>query len=118
VNYLPLLAFVVVLAILIAIAARARRRQAAAQAELVQRIGVGTDVMTTSGLYGTVVATNDDGTVQLSIAPGLEVKWELLALRDRAALPPRLTARTNGSPLADGRPNLEKDDSGHPGDPR
>jgi hypothetical protein len=43
--------------------------------------------MTTSGLHGTVVARNDDDTVQLSIAPGVEVRWELAALRDLASLP-------------------------------
>ena len=36
--------------------------------------------MTTSGLYGTVVGLNDDDTVQLAIAPGVEVKWALAAL--------------------------------------
>lgn len=86
-NYLPLIIFAVVIAGLIAFSARARRRQATAQAEQAERIGVGTQVMTTSGLHGTVVVRNDDDTVQLSIAPGVEVRWELAALRDLAALP-------------------------------
>lgn len=86
-NYIPLIIFVLVIVGLIAFAGRARRKQAAAQAELVERIGVGTDVMTTSGLHGTVVAKNDDDTVMLSIAAGIEVRWELAALRDAAALP-------------------------------
>ncbi len=43
--------------------------------------------MTTSGLYGTVVGINDDDTVQLAIAPGVEVKWVLAALRDVASIP-------------------------------
>jgi preprotein translocase subunit YajC len=42
--------------------------------------------MTTSGLYGTVVSKNDDGSVQLSIAPGVEVKWATAALRDAPSL--------------------------------
>jgi preprotein translocase subunit YajC len=42
--------------------------------------------MTTSGLYGTVTAKNDDGTVTLTIAPGVEVKWATAALRDAASL--------------------------------
>jgi preprotein translocase subunit YajC len=53
------------------------------------RIAVGTEVMTTSGLYGTVVARHDDGSVQLSIAPGVEVKWAIAALRDSDAIPPQ-----------------------------
>ena len=48
---------------------------------------VGSEVMTTSGLYGTVVAVGEDDTVTLSIAPGVEVKWAFAALRDVASLP-------------------------------
>jgi preprotein translocase subunit YajC len=84
--------FVVVIVLIVgmlALSARARRRQAASQTQLAERIAVGTEVMTTSGLHGTVVAVNGDDTVQLAIAPGVEVRWELAALRDRAALPSR-----------------------------
>ena len=59
-------------------------------------------VMTTSGLYGRVVAKHDDGTVTLAIAPGVEVRWEFAALRDAASLPPTVA----------GRANLERDDTG------
>ena len=56
--------------------------------------------MTTSGLYGTVVARNDDETVTLSIAPGVEVKWAFAALRDVDAparpVPPRRLGRRVG----------------------
>jgi preprotein translocase subunit YajC len=68
--------------------ARARAAQAAQQ----DRLSVGSEVMTTSGLYGTVVAVNDDDTVILSIAPGVEVKWARAALRDVASLPDRYRA--------------------------
>ena len=88
-NYVSLLIFVAVILALFAFTARARRRQAAAQAEISERIVVGTEVMTTSGLHGTVVAKDPDGTVALSIAPGVEVRWELAALRDVTALPDR-----------------------------
>lgn len=87
-QYLPLLVFVVLVVGFLLFMARARRRQAAGQVAQSERIGVGTEVMTTSGLYGTVVAKHGDGTVALSIAPGLEVRWELAALRDVASLPP------------------------------
>jgi hypothetical protein len=43
--------------------------------------------MTTSGLYGTVVSVNSDGSVLLSIAPGVEVRWTLAALREVGELP-------------------------------
>ena len=74
-----------------------RNRQKAAAAEVQRRatIGVGTDVMTTAGLYGTVTAINeDDDTVLLSIAPGVEVKFAFAALRDVASLPPQYRAGT------------------------
>jgi preprotein translocase subunit YajC len=87
VNYLPFLVFVIVIGGLLAFSARARRRQASAQAAQAERIGVGSEVMTTSGLYGTVVVRNDDETVQMSIAPGVEVKWAIAALRDVKSLP-------------------------------
>ncbi|HEU5005353.1 MAG TPA: preprotein translocase subunit YajC [Jatrophihabitantaceae bacterium] len=83
-------AYLVILVLLVGmlfLSMRNRRRQAAAEAERVQQIEVGTEVMTTSGLYGTVVAKGGDGTVVLAIAPGVEVKWALAALRDVASLP-------------------------------
>ena len=86
-SLITLIVFVVVVFGLLAFAARARRRQAQAQLERAQRIGVGSEVMTTSGLYGTVVARNDDETVLLSIAPGVEVRWALAALREVSDLP-------------------------------
>ena len=88
-SYIPFVIFAVIIVGLLAVSARNRRRTAVAEVERSERIGVGSDVMTTSGLHGTVVAKADDGTVTLSIAPGVEVRWELAALRDVASLPPR-----------------------------
>lgn len=88
-KYLPILIFAVVILGLFVLMGRARRKQAAGQLAQAERIGVGDEVMTTAGLYGTVVAKNDDGTATLAIAPGVEVRWEIAALRDLASLPPR-----------------------------
>jgi len=66
---------------------RNRERATAQQAKFRERIGFGTEVMTTSGLYGTVTGVNPDDSVQLSIAPGVEVKWAVAALRDIESLP-------------------------------
>jgi preprotein translocase subunit YajC len=83
----PYVVIVVLLGGMLLLSFRNRKRQVAEEMVRAGRIGVGTEVMTTSGLYGTVVAKNDeDGTVQLSIAPGVEVKWAAAALRDAAAL--------------------------------
>ena len=86
-SIIPFVIFIVVIIGLLAFSTRARRKQAQVQLERAERIAVGTDVMTTSGLYGTVVARNDDDSVLLSIAPGVEVRWALAALRDLESLP-------------------------------
>lgn len=86
-KYLPFLILILLFVGMLAFSARNRRRQAADEIGRAERIRVGTEVMTTSGLYGTVTAKNDDeGTVRLSIAPGVEVTWALAALRDSESL--------------------------------
>ena len=82
----PYLVVFVLLGALLIVSVRNRKRAMAEQLERAGRIGVGTEVMTTSGLYGTVVAKHDDGTVLLSIAPGIEVRWAAAALRDAPSL--------------------------------
>jgi preprotein translocase subunit YajC len=82
----PYLVILVVLAGLLFLSVRNRKRAMSEQLVRASRIEVGTEVMTTSGLYGTVVAKHEDGTVVLSIAPGVEVKWAAAALRDAASL--------------------------------
>jgi preprotein translocase subunit YajC len=86
-NSLVYLLPLVLLFALFVFGQRKRRQQAALESERISQIGFGDDVMTTSGLYGTVVGRNDDGTAQLAIAPGVEVKWALAALRDAKSLP-------------------------------
>ena len=48
--------------------------------------------MTTSGLYGTVVGATTTAPSAV-IAPGVEVKWALAALRDAPSLPPQYRRR-------------------------
>jgi preprotein translocase subunit YajC len=86
-DLLPFILFLVIVIGLLGFSARTRRRQATRAAERSGQIGPGSQVMTTSGLYGTVVARNDDDTVLLSIAPGVEVKWAVAAIRDVDSLP-------------------------------
>jgi preprotein translocase subunit YajC len=52
----------------------AQRRQRAA-AETVSALVPGVEVMTTAGLYATVVAVGDDNTVLLEVAPGVVSKY-------------------------------------------
>ncbi len=103
----PYLLLLVVLGAMMLFTRRNRRRQAAEELVRVSRIGIGTEVMTTSGLYGTVVARHDDGTVTLAIARGVEVKWAAAALRDASALAPNYRqglANTSADDGADGQP--------------
>jgi preprotein translocase subunit YajC len=101
----PYLLMVFVLGGLLVFSMRNQRRKAAEQMARVSQLQLGSEVMTTSGLYGTIVHRNADGTVQLSIAPGVKVKWALAALRDVESLPPQyregLAEGRSGS--ADGR---------------
>ncbi|HEY3736919.1 MAG TPA: preprotein translocase subunit YajC [Jatrophihabitans sp.] len=78
---------IVILAGFYALTLRNRKRQQQKQHDLESSLTFGTEVMTTSGLYGTIVGRNEDDTVQLAIAPGIEVKWALAALRDVKSLP-------------------------------
>jgi preprotein translocase subunit YajC len=86
-SALPLIVLALLLLAMLLFTRRNRERSAAQQAKLRERITFGTQVMTTSGLYGTVTGLNGDDTVQLSIAPGVEVKWAIAALRDVESLP-------------------------------
>lgn len=86
-TYLPYLVMLVAFGGLLLFSMRNRRRQMAEEMVRISQIAFGDEVMTTSGLYGTVVGRNEDGTVQLAIAPGVEVKWALAALRDAKSLP-------------------------------
>jgi len=90
VNLLPILVLALLMVGMIVYTRRNRARSAVADQQRRQGLVPGSEVMTTSGLYGTVVSVNsDDDSVLLSIAPGVEVKWTIAALRIVGELPPR-----------------------------
>ena len=98
-NALPLIILAVLVLGMLFFAQRNRQKAAAAEVQRRATIGVGTDVMTTAGLYGTVTAINaEDDTVLLSSAPGVEVKFAFAALRDVASLPTQYRAGTSPYP--------------------
>lgn len=84
---LPLIILAALLVGMVAFSRRNKQRAAAADLARRERISAGTEVMTTSGLYATVVAVDDDGSAVLSIAPGVEVRWTVAALREVTELP-------------------------------
>lgn len=97
----PYLITLGVLLALVLVSQMRRRRQVAEEMVRLGQISFGDEVMTTSGLYGTVVGRNDDGTVQLAIAPGVVVKWALAALRTADSLAPQYRQGITGQPGPD-----------------
>ena len=91
-DYIVVLLLIVVFGGLMLLTRRNKARAQAAEAARSERLRVGVQVMTTSGLYGTISALGDDGSARLAIAPGVEVKWAVAALRELDELPPRYQA--------------------------
>jgi preprotein translocase subunit YajC len=68
---------------------RKQKRAVQQQQDMQKSLSFGDRVMTTSGLYGTIVSTSDD-TVELEIAEGLVTTWLRQAVREKvveAAVP-------------------------------
>jgi preprotein translocase subunit YajC len=63
---------------------RKQKRQAAQQQDMQKSLSTGDKVMTTSGLYGTVVRTGDDS-IDIEIAPGITTTWLRAAVREKVA---------------------------------
>jgi len=70
VGLLPLVLLAVVFYLLVMRPARNRQK---AQQQLIAAVGPGAQVMTTSGIYGTVVARDGDD-LTVSVAPGVELR--------------------------------------------
>jgi preprotein translocase subunit YajC len=109
-KLIPLVILIVIFIGMVAFTRRNRQRAAAADQARRQQLGPGSEVMTTSGLYATVVEMNPDDTALLSIAPGVEVRWAIAALRTPAELPQRYRA-----PLADAEPAAAEQPNGGSG---
>ncbi len=68
----PLFLMIAAVVVLFVLPARQRKRMAEQAASMQASLEIGTPVMTTSGLHGTVAALGDT-TVDLEIAPGVVV---------------------------------------------
>lgn len=79
---LPLI--IVLFAIPLFMGTRKQRRAQQAQQQLQNSLSYGDRVMTTSGLFGTVVSTSDDS-IDLEIAPGVVTSWLRAAVREKVA---------------------------------
>ncbi len=78
---LPLLLLVVAFVVLVRLPMRARSRLAQQNRLMQATLVAGAEVMTTSGLFGRVVAL-DDETVELEVAPGVAVRWARAAIAE------------------------------------
>lgn len=78
---LPLI--LVVFAVPLFLSARKQKRAFQEQQQLQSSLAPGDRVMTTSGLYATVVDAEDDTTIELEIAPGVVTTWVRAAVREK-----------------------------------
>jgi preprotein translocase subunit YajC len=88
-QYFPLVLLALAFVLLIFLPARQRKKMQQKQQDLQNSLTLGTPVMTTSGLHGTVAGLGE-GTVDLEIAPGVVVTFvrqAVLEVRTPAASP-------------------------------
>ncbi|MGH3450485.1 MAG: preprotein translocase subunit YajC [Haloechinothrix sp.] len=79
--FLPLL--LLLLAVPLFLGSRRQKKAARQQQELQESLEEGDRVMTTSGMYATVVDISDDLTIDLEIADGLVTTWVRQAVREK-----------------------------------
>lgn len=94
-TLLPLVIIVLAFWLLIIRPARMRTRK---QAELINQLMPGQEVMTTSGLYATVAAVEDDVLV-LEASPGVPTRWAKAAVA-RIVPAPELSDTTDTTSTA------------------
>jgi preprotein translocase subunit YajC len=97
-NLFPFVLLALAVLLLFVLPARQRKQAQARAQELQQSLTVGTPVMTTSGMYGTVAGLGD-ATLDLEIAPGVVVTFvraAVLEVRTPAATETNAT-ETNGT---------------------
>ncbi|SDI22994.1 preprotein translocase subunit YajC [Sinosporangium album] len=94
-SFLPLILLVVVFYFLLIRPQRKRQRE---QLEMQNSLAPGTRVMTTTGLFGTVVAVDNEDVI-LELAPGVETRWVKAAVG--RVIEPYSDAKTTIDPVDD-----------------
>jgi preprotein translocase subunit YajC len=108
-QYFPFVLLILAVLLLFVLPARQRKRMQEKQQTMQNSLGIGTPVMTTSGLHGTVAGLGDK-TVDLEIAPGVVVTFvrpAILEVRTPATATDETGADTPGDDTpgaAGGRP--------------
>lgn len=106
-SLLPLVVIVGLLVVMMVYSNRAKQKRIAQDAHRRESMTVGTEVMTTAGLYGTVVSIDPDNdgspadTVLLSIAPNVEVTWALAAVKERPTRAAAVAVADTGGDVVD-----------------
>lgn len=98
---LPLVLLALAFVVLIVLPMRTRSRQLAQTRQMQAALTVGAEVMTTSGLYGTIAALAED-TVDLEVSPGVTVRWARAAVAEVRTPAATSDADTAGPARADG----------------
>ncbi|WP_430332262.1 preprotein translocase subunit YajC [Rhodococcus sp. ACT016] len=62
---------------------RRQKKEMQKTTELQDALKIGDRVMTTAGLHATVAGLDDDGTIDLEIAPGVVTTWSRMVVRER-----------------------------------
>lgn len=86
-DLIPLLLMFGLLGVMMYFMTRRQRRAQEQQAQLQNSLEVGDRVMTTSGLYGTIINTDESTTVTLDIGVSevVETEWLRAAVREKVA---------------------------------
>ena len=96
----PLLFIAIAVVFLLVLPMRQRNRATQRAQQLQASLTPGVEVMTTSGLFGTVAFVGDD-TVDLEVSPGVTVRWAKAAVAEIKTAP----ATDTGSTPADSEPD-------------
>lgn len=78
-----LIPLMLALGLMMFLATRKQKKAVRAQQSLQDSLAEGDRVMTTSGLYATVVDTSDETTIDLEIADGVVATWLRQAVREK-----------------------------------
>ena len=70
----PIIPFVLIALVFWLLIVRPQRRRAQVLKDTQSALGIGTEVMLGSGIYGTVASLEDATTIQVEVAPGTTVK--------------------------------------------
>ena len=103
-QFFPFILLAIALVVLIVLPARQRKAMQAKAQTLQESLTVGTPIMMTSGMYGTVAALGE-GTVDVEIAPGVVatfVRAAVLEVRTPAAADAASGPADGTPPFADG----------------